>query len=93
MKILELMKVHTIVSSPDATIAEVVDLFDLYQLSVLHIVDENGKPIGSINEKQLSEYVYSRASVNIASNSVKDIICTQECTLDESSEVDNAIPA
>ncbi len=91
MKILELMKVHTIVSSPEATIAEVVDLFDLYQLSVLYVVDSRGVPIGSISEKSISELVCDNLLGQNRVITAGEIMRWPNNVVDEHSEVEEAL--
>src|ERR1044071_3620367 len=50
MKVLELMKVHVVTTSPEASLRDAVDLFDLYQVSGLPVVTADGELIGVITE-------------------------------------------
>ena len=50
MKVLELMKVHVIKTTPNATLREAVDMMDLYQISGLPVVDSDGILTGVLTE-------------------------------------------
>src|SRR5690242_13002364 len=50
MKVLELMKVHVVTTSPEASLRDAVDLFDLYQVSGLPVVTADGELTGVITE-------------------------------------------
>ena len=53
MKVLEAMRVHVNVISPAATLAEALDRMDLYQMTLLPVVGEEGRLEGVISEKDL----------------------------------------
>ena len=53
MKVLELMKVHVIRASMDATIGDAVDMMDLYQVTSLPIVDADDKISGIVTESDV----------------------------------------
>lgn len=50
MQVHELMKTHVVKTTPDATLAEAVDLMDLYQSSSLPVVDSQGILCGMLSE-------------------------------------------
>jgi len=50
MQVLELMKTHVVKTTPDATLAEAVDLMDLYQAGALPVVDPDGRLCGMLSE-------------------------------------------
>ncbi len=50
MQVLELMKTHVTLTTPDATLREAVDLMDLYQVNGLPVVDGDGRLCGLISE-------------------------------------------
>ncbi|HLV78638.1 MAG TPA: CBS domain-containing protein [Chthonomonadaceae bacterium] len=50
MRVLELMKTHVVKTTPDSTLAEAVDLMDLYQAGTLPVVDPQGRLCGMISE-------------------------------------------
>src|SRR5437588_11080418 len=53
MKVLELMKTHVVKTSPEATLRDVVDMLDLYQLSGLPVVDSSGELVGVVSEHDI----------------------------------------
>ncbi len=74
MKVLELMKTHVISTSPEATLRDAVDLFDLYQVSGLPVVGTDGQLAGVITEFDvihalLPEFIRLKAAVAIHKDS------------------------
>ena len=57
MKILELMKTHIIKTTADATMRDMVDMMDLYQITVLPVVDEEQRLLGVVTENDVSSKV------------------------------------
>ena len=55
MKSLELLRAHVIKIPPDATMRDMVDMFDLYQVLILPVVDEDDRLLGSVYEEQVLE--------------------------------------
>lgn len=53
MMALELMKTHVVTLSSTATLADAVDLMDLYQVSGLPVLDEDGKLCGMLTERDV----------------------------------------
>ena len=53
MQALELMKTHVVKTTPDATLSEVVDLMDLYQVAGLPVVNGEGELCGMITERDV----------------------------------------
>jgi CBS domain-containing protein len=57
MKILELMKTHIIKTTANATMRDMVDMMDLYQITVLPVVDEEQRLLGVVTENAVSSKV------------------------------------
>ncbi len=55
MRVIELMKSHVVKTTPDATLRDVVDLMDLYQVSGLPVVDASDRPVGIVTEYDVIE--------------------------------------
>jgi CBS domain-containing protein len=53
MKVLELLRAHVVKVQPTATVREMVDLFDLYQVLLLPVIDENDVLLGVVYEEQV----------------------------------------
>src|SRR5690349_5151949 len=53
MRVLELMKSHVIKAAPDATVRDVVDMFDLYQVTALPVVDAEDRLVGMVTESDI----------------------------------------
>ena len=53
MNVQELLRAHVIKVPPDASVREMVDLFDLYQVLVLPVVDEDDHLLGAVYEDQV----------------------------------------
>jgi CBS domain-containing protein len=66
MKVLELMKVHVIKAGMDATLGDAVDLMDLYQITVLPIVDEEDRPVGIVSESDIVSWLLGEAGAESA---------------------------
>jgi len=52
---LEMMKTHVVKTSPDSTLAEAVDLMDLYQVDGLPVVDAEGRLCGMLTEHDVCQ--------------------------------------
>ena len=63
MKVVELMRTHIVTISPDATVADAVDIMDLYQLTSIPVVDSDGYPLGAIDDLAISEFVFGSSSL------------------------------
>ena len=57
MKVIELMKVHVIRASADATLGDAVDMMDLYQVTALPVVDQEDRILGIVTERDITEWV------------------------------------
>lgn len=57
MNVLELLRAHVIKISPDATLREMVDVLDLYQVLLLPVVDEDDRLVGAVYEEQVFDCV------------------------------------
>lgn len=55
MKALEVMRVHVNTIMPDALLPDVIDRMDLYQLVLLTVVDDEGRPLGVVTESDIEE--------------------------------------
>ncbi|HLJ56523.1 MAG TPA: CBS domain-containing protein [Chthonomonadaceae bacterium] len=52
------MKTHVVKTSPSATLAEALDLMDIYQISSLPVIDPDGRLCGMIAEQDISRAVF-----------------------------------
>ncbi len=59
VRALEMMKTHVQRVSPDATLREAVDLMDLYQVSALPVVSEEGTLVGVVTERDVVDSLYT----------------------------------
>lgn len=57
MKALEMMKTHVQTTTPDATLAQAVDLMDLYQTPFLPAINEEKQCLGVISERDIVKVV------------------------------------
>ena len=48
------MKTHVVKTSPDASLAEAVDLMDIYQINSVPVVDVEGKLCGFLSEQDIA---------------------------------------
>src|SRR5215471_3827013 len=62
MKVVELMRTHIVKISPEATVADAVDMMDLYQLTSLAVVDSDGFPIGVVDDRIIADLVFNSPS-------------------------------
>ncbi len=53
MRVLELMHTHVVTVQPEDTLRDAVDKMDLYQVSGLPVVDEEGRLVGVITEHDI----------------------------------------
>jgi CBS domain-containing protein len=53
MQVLEIMKTHVVKTTPDATLAQAVDLLDLYQSTGLPVIDAQGVLCGMLTESDI----------------------------------------
>src|SRR5689334_22567951 len=53
MKVIELLRAHVIKVHPSATLREMVDLLDLYQVLILPVVDDDDVLVGTVSEEQI----------------------------------------
>jgi len=52
MKVLELMRTHVVSAQQAATLGDAIDMMDLYQLTSLPVVDEHGRLVGVLEERE-----------------------------------------
>ena len=55
VRVIEAMRAHVIQTTPDATLRDVVDLMDLYQVSGLPVVEGDGRLVGIVTEHDVIE--------------------------------------
>lgn len=55
MRVLELMRVHVNKIGPDATLPDVIDIMDLYQVVIVPVVDAEGYPLGVVTESDVED--------------------------------------
>ncbi len=67
VKALEMMKTHVQTTTPDATLAQAVDLMDLYQTPSLPVINEAEKLVGIITERDIFDAV-AKQSADVAKN-------------------------
>ncbi len=93
MKVLELMKVHVVRISPESTVREAVDMFDLYQVPVLPVVDAEGSILGIAAESTLSERVLHNAVdwQAVGATPVRDVMSVPAVSIDESADAAEAL--
>lgn len=53
MRVLELMHTHVVTVQPEDTLRDAVDKMDLYQVSGLPVVDDDGRLVGVITEHDI----------------------------------------
>jgi CBS domain-containing protein len=63
MQTLEIMKTHVVKTTPEATLAEAVDLMDLYQVSGLPVVDGDGRLCGYLAERDVLRVMQADSEV------------------------------
>jgi CBS domain-containing protein len=103
MKILELMKTHVIKTAPEATMRDVVDMLDLYQLTTLPVVDGEDRLLGVVTEHDVASrlipaYVAAAASGDVADavnlqgeRTVGEMMTTPAVSVDENEDVARAV--
>src|SRR5512143_28885 len=64
----DLMTIDPIVVSPDATIEEAERLLDVYDITGLPVVDEQGRPVGVISQTDLLATTAPRVGALIRAN-------------------------
>lgn len=57
MQAIEIMKTHVVKTMPDSTLAEAIDLMDLYQVRELPVVDTSNRLLGILTEQDVWEAV------------------------------------
>ena len=57
MQAIEIMKTHVVKTMPDSTLAEAIDLMDLYQVRELPVVDTSNRLLGILTEQDVWEVV------------------------------------
>ncbi len=103
MKVLELMKTHIIKTEPDATIPDIVDLMDLYQLTSIPVVDPEGRLLGVVTERTVVQALLpewlrpdapgkaSDAMEDARRRRVGDIMSVPGIGIDENADVREAV--
>lgn len=60
MKVLEFVNTHAPTLRPNATLQDAVDKLDLYQVTLLPVVDDSGAVVGALTETQVFETLFAR---------------------------------
>jgi IMP dehydrogenase len=93
VKVLELMKVHVVRISPESTVREAVDMFDLYQVPVLPVVDTEGRILGIASESILNGSVLQKPVdwQAVGATSVSDVMAVPAVSIDENADASDAL--
>ena len=86
MRLVEIMKVHAVIATPESTISEIVDLMDLYQISHLPIVDNLLSPLGIVTIDRIYQTLQSGSGIR----DLGDLMTNQHFSLDENRSTDEA---
>ena len=99
MTVVELMKTHIVKISPDASLQDAVDMFDLYQLTSLPVVDSDGFPLGLVTEHRIASELIPGFIANSGMSTsrheepgkggiaVRDLMITPPLVVDENVDV------
>src|ERR1043165_4165508 len=97
VKVQEAMRVHVIKTGPDTTLREAVDLFDLYQVTAVPIVDSDDRLLGILTERDVAMALMPNAEAgtseierlrHLAQNSVvSEVMTVPAICIDEKADV------
>lgn len=59
MKVLEFVNTHAPTLRPNATLQDAVDKLDLYQVTLLPVVDDSGAVVGALTEMQVFQTLFA----------------------------------
>jgi CBS domain-containing protein len=93
MKTRELLRAHVITIPQDATLQDAIDRFDLYQVTELPVVDEDGILVGLLVEADVSPAVltaFSSGSGNKLKNDPFSIYVRDPVSVSEDDDVQTA---
>jgi len=93
MRTIEFLRAHVITVPPSATVREMVDLLDLYQVLVLPVVDEDNRLLGAIYEDEIVAAVLCAGSsgTEMGSRTASELMESQTIFVDELDEIDVAL--
>jgi CBS-domain-containing membrane protein len=77
IKSLEMMKTHVQTTTPDATLAQAVDLMDLYQTPSLPVLDAEKRLVGIISERDILNAVWEHGVERAKNLRTSDVMSTQ----------------
>lgn len=78
MKVLELMKSHVISLTAEASLLDAVDMFDLYQVTLLPIVDGEERLLGVVTQNTVSDRLLPLLLSSLASGDTKSASLLRE---------------
>ena len=83
VKALEMMKTHVQTTTPDATLAQAIDLMDLYQTPSLPVINEFEQMVGILSERDIlnavKEFGAERAkNLTVAEVTTNQVVCVHE---------------
>ena len=84
------MKTHVQKIGPEATLAQAVDLMDLYQTPALPVVDAEDRLVGMITERDIAEIVLRVGSMGATSLTVEKIMSRPAIAVKEDMDVTDA---
>ena len=86
MLLSEIMKVHVVSATLESTVAEIIGLMDLYQISHVPIIDSRSTPVGVITVDSIARNLIDGQFKSKLSKLMTD----SQFTLDENCSVDEA---
>jgi CBS domain-containing protein len=75
MKALELLRAHVVKIPPGASMRDMADMLDLYQVLLLPVVDEDDRLVGAVYEDQVISTIlaaFPRPGADLSEHSVPD---------------------
>lgn len=93
MKVVELMRVHVDRITPDSTLREAVDMFDLYRVPALPVVDAEGVIVGIVWESDLNSRVLAEPLEwqKAGATPIRDVMASPAASIDENADVPDAL--
>ena len=82
-----MMKTHVQKIGPEATLAQAVDLMDLYQTPALPVVDADNRLVGMITERDIAEIVLRVGSRGAISLTVEKVMSRPAVAVEEDTDV------
>ncbi len=85
LKARDVMTKDVITISPDATLADAIELLVAKEISGMPVVDANGKVIGIISEKDILNFIFSG---NLRNTKVKEAMSTNIISFTSDTDID-----